>query len=177
LKIDDCIAADDGHLVEFCVTQGLFANIVTEPVSVELEEEKVITYSFIEPNYCDLEEAHAQPLGELLDNFELKESVNLEALTYYIAGYVAPTAKTVAGITALPNQACLPPAAPPTLTTTDPQGDQPCPGGTRPRRPRRRRVKRTRTGKRVRQYVRPEGTPLAGEPGPNPFPDSWLRDE
>jgi hypothetical protein len=162
LKIDDCIAADDGHLVEFCVTQELFANIVTEPVSVELEEEKVITYSFIEPNYCDL---------------ELKESVNLEALTYYIAGYVAPTAKTVAGITALPNQACLPPAAPPTLTTTDPQGDQPCPGGTRPRRPRRRRVKRTRTGKRVRQYVRPEGTPLAGEPGPTPFPDSWLRDE
>jgi hypothetical protein len=161
LKIDDCIAADDGHLVELCVTQELFANSVTEPVSVELEEEKVITYSFI---------------GELLDNFELKESVNLEALTY-IAGYVAPTAKTVAGITALPNQACLPPAAPPTLTTTDPQGDRPCPGGTRPRRPRRRRVKRTRTGKRVRQYVRPEGTPLAGDPGPTPFPDSWLRDE
>jgi hypothetical protein len=46
LKIDDCIAADDGHLVEFCVTQELFANIVTEPVSVELEEEKVINILF-----------------------------------------------------------------------------------------------------------------------------------
>jgi hypothetical protein len=31
LKVDDCIAADDGHPVELCVTQELFANIVTEP--------------------------------------------------------------------------------------------------------------------------------------------------
>jgi hypothetical protein len=74
-----------------------------------------------------------------------------------------PTATTVAGITALPRQACLSPAAPPTQTA-DPQGDRPCPGGTPPRRPRRRKVKRTRTGKRVRQYVRPEGTPPAWEP-------------
>jgi hypothetical protein len=77
LKVDDCIAADDGHPVELCVTQELFVNIVTEPpVTVELEEEKVITYSFIEPNYCDLEEAHTQPLEELLDNFELKDLTN-----------------------------------------------------------------------------------------------------
>jgi hypothetical protein len=73
------------------------------------------------------------------------------------------TVTTVAGITALPHQACLPSATPP-IQTADPQGDRPCPGGTRPRRPRRRKVKRTRTGKHVRQFVRPEGTPLAWEP-------------
>jgi transposase InsO family protein len=71
----------------------------------------------------------------------------------------APTATTVEGITALPHQACFPPAQ-----TADPQGDRPCPGGTRPRRPRHRKVKRTRTGKRIRQYVRSEGTPQAWEP-------------
>ncbi|XP_068897504.1 synapsin-1-like [Tenebrio molitor] len=70
-----------------------------------------------------------------------------------------PTATTVEGITALPHQACFPPAQ-----TADPQGDRPCPGGTRPRRPRHRKVKRTRTGKRIRQYVRSEGTPRAWEP-------------
>jgi hypothetical protein len=35
----------------------------------------------------------------------------------------APTATTVEGITALPHQACFPPAQ-----TADPQGDRPCPG-------------------------------------------------
>jgi hypothetical protein len=70
-----------------------------------------------------------------------------------------PTATTVEGITALPHQACFPPAQ-----TADPQGDRPCPGGMRPRRPRHRKVKRTRTGKRIRQYVRSEGTPRAWEP-------------
>jgi hypothetical protein len=71
-----------------------------------------------------------------------------------------PTATTVEGITALPHQACLPPAAPPTQTA-DPQGDRPGPEGTLPRRPRHRKVKRTRTSKRVPQYVRSEGTPRA----------------
>jgi hypothetical protein len=66
----------------------------------------------------------------------------------------APTATT-----APPHQACLPPAAPPALTTTDPQGDRPCPGGTHPRRPRRRRVKRTRTGKRVHLWPRIQDQP------------------
>jgi hypothetical protein len=86
----------------------------------------------------------------------------------------APTATTVAGITALPHQACVPPAPPRTQSTTNSQGDRPCPGGTRPRRPRRRKVKRTRTGKRIRQYVRPEGTPLAWKPRPTPSPDSFM---
>jgi hypothetical protein len=70
-----------------------------------------------------------------------------------------PTATTVEGITALPHQACFPPAQ-----TADPQGDRPCPEGTRPLRPRHRKVKRTRTGKRIRQYVRSDGTPRAWEP-------------
>jgi transposase InsO family protein len=72
---------------------------------------------------------------------------------------IAPTATTVEGITALPHQACFPPAP-----AAGPQGDRSCPGGTRPRRPRHRKVKRTRTGKRVRQYVRSEGTPQAWDP-------------
>jgi transposase InsO family protein len=89
----------------------------------------------------------------------------------------APTATTVAGITALPHQACLLPAAPRTQSTTNSQGDRPCPGGTRPRRPRRRKVKRSEANPHGETYppICPARRDTSGlEAKPTPSPDSFM---
>ncbi|KAH0819470.1 hypothetical protein GEV33_003321 [Tenebrio molitor] len=88
----------------------------------------------------------------------------------------APAATTVAGITALPMQANCRPAAPPVPTSEDRRGHPPCPRGTHPRQPRRRRMRRAPTGERVLRYVRPDGTPLAaGSTTANPEPAAHRR--
>jgi hypothetical protein len=87
-----------------------------------------------------------------------------------------PAAITVAGITALPMQANCRPAAPPVPTSEDRRRHPPCPRGTHPRQPRRRRMRRAPTGERVLRYVRPDGTPLAaGSTTANPEPAAHRR--
>jgi hypothetical protein len=61
----------------------------------------------------------------------------------------APAATTVVGITALPTQANYQPAAPPVPTLEENRKHPPCPRGTHPRQPRRRRTRRAPTGERV----------------------------
>jgi hypothetical protein len=88
----------------------------------------------------------------------------------------APAATTVVGITALPTQANCQPAAPPVPTPEDRRRHPPCPRGTHPRQPRRRRMRRAPTGERVLRYVRPDGTPLAaGSTTANPEPSAHRR--
>jgi hypothetical protein len=88
----------------------------------------------------------------------------------------APAATTVVGITALPTQANCHPAAPPVPTSEENRRHPPCPRGTHPRQPRRRRMRRAPTGERVLRYVRPDGTPLAaGSTTANPEPAAHHR--
>jgi hypothetical protein len=73
----------------------------------------------------------------------------------------APAATTIVGITVLPTQANCQPEAPPVSTSEENRKHPPCPRGTHPRQPRRRRMRRAPTGEHVLRYVRPDGTPLA----------------
>lgn len=77
---------------EICITQEMLANTLPKNQIVEEksgEEELALdeTHQFVEPVYLD-EENLSDDLINLIDKFEVKEQVNMEALKY-IAGYVA----------------------------------------------------------------------------------------
>ncbi|CAG9839516.1 unnamed protein product [Diabrotica balteata] len=77
---------------EICFTHQMLSKILPRNQTVEEknEEEEVISNStyFVDPVYLQEEAIASDELINLLDNFEVKERVNMEALRY-IAGYVA----------------------------------------------------------------------------------------
>lgn len=83
------ILIDSTDSSDKCITHKMLLNLADKVESTDMpyEEETLICSSFVEPEYLPADLLDDETM-HIMDNFEIKESINREALRY-IAGYVA----------------------------------------------------------------------------------------